>query len=173
MIVFETAVMPISRFRSFQDTPILHFTLRVVNRMPLLLDEAVPEILRNAWLHSALQERWFVGLYCIQPDHVSLFASPATAAAPRRAWLSAWQEITARKINEATRGVGPLWAGYPTPLAVDSADDYLRLRALMAGGISKTSASDAAASSGCAGMIWQLLPCGEPAPPRAASLGVS
>jgi|SRR5688572_5509705 len=165
--------MPISPFRSFHDTPILHFTLRVVNGLPLLGDEAVPEILRKAWLHSAVREGWFVGSYCIQPDCVSLFASPASAAVPRRAWVATWQEITARRINEATHGVGRVWAGCPPPFSVASVDDYLRLHALMAAGSTETSAADASAASGCAGMIWQLLPSGEPPRAEVASLEVT
>lgn len=165
--------MSISQFRSFQDTPILHFTLRVVNGLPLLLDEAVPEILRKAWLYSALRDRWFVGVYSIQPDRVSLFASPAGAAIAHRGWLTAWQEITAREINEATHGGGRIWAGCPPPASVASEDDYVRLRALMAVGASATAATGVCTFARCEGVIWQLLPSGEPALQKPASLGLT
>lgn len=166
--------MPMCRlFRSFQDMPILYFTLRVANGMPLLADESVPEILRRAWLRSALCDQWLVGAYRIEPDRVSLFASPARADAIRRAWLSTWQETTTEQINAATRGTGRIWAGCPLPLSVASMDDYLGLRAIMAAGTSEMPTAAAAAFGGCEGMIWQLLPFGEPAPEKFASLGVT
>lgn len=172
MSVVEMAAMPICRFRSFQDTPILYFTLRVMHGLPLLVDEAVTGILRKAWLHSALRERWFVGAYCIQPDRVTLFASPALPAVAASAWLVAWQEVTARQINEATRGGGALWAGSAPPFSVASEDDYLRMRAVMAAEASGNSPAGPW-SGGREGMIWQLLPSGEPAATRAAPLALA
>jgi hypothetical protein len=164
--------MSICRFSSFRETPILFYTLRVVDGLPLLADEAVPEILRKAWLHSALSGGWLVGAYCILPDRVTMFASAAYAVAAEDDWLGAWQDATTRQINEATNGSGRIWESNPPGLLVGSEEDYAGLRAVMCTDASGMSLDGAPAFGARVGMIWQLLPFGEPAATRGPPLGI-
>jgi len=165
--------MSIARFRSFQGMPILFFTLQVSDGLPLLADESVHEILREAWLRSALHDGWLVGVYRILPDRVSLFASPVQTAVTDRAWLMAWQALTAGRINQVTQGTGRIWAECPPAILVASEDDYVALRAAMGAGASSMPVIDALAPAEGVGMIWQLIPSGEPAPTAYVPLGMT
>jgi hypothetical protein len=150
--------MPMPGFRSFRGTSILFLQVQVASGVPLLADDRVEAILRDAWLEAAVKDRWFVGAYWIRPQWAGFFASRDPGAVAGGSWVRTWKAVTAARINAVTNGRGPVWEdldalGRPV---TSEADYELRLAAMqaethpgVAGGVAGYSRT---------GMIWQLLP---------------
>jgi hypothetical protein len=153
--------MQASPFQSFQETPIVFVTVQVRFGLPILGDEAAPEILRRAWLQSAAGYRWFVGPYRVLPDRVNLLACPGPAAAPLRAWCAAWKAAAAALINKETGGEGQLWEADARSEPVASAEDYQARCAAMQADPAAPLRDGVFTTEWHGGTIWQLQP-GEP-----------
>ncbi len=85
------------------NTPIVIFlTVCTKSHEPLLANEPVHELLKQAWQMSS---NWLVGKYLIMPDHMHLFCSPAEREAESVGrWASFWKSLVARGL----KGAGPL-----------------------------------------------------------------
>jgi putative transposase len=75
-----------------QNQPILlHVTVTVAGRAPILANERAHSVLTEAWRQADL---WRTGEYVIMPDHVHLFCSPKTAEGyPIRKWIGYWKRL--------------------------------------------------------------------------------
>ena len=52
---------------------------------------------------------WYVGRFVLMPDHVHLFAAPASDAKSRPAWLKSWKSVSARQIARQRNIIPPIW----------------------------------------------------------------
>ena len=104
---------------SFQDTPLVFFTVCTHGRRKILNSESVHRLLRDLWARSADRDGWFVGRYILMPDHVHFFARPSRNAMPMATWLKMWKSVSARGIAREHGGSGAVWQR-------DYFDRYLR-----------------------------------------------
>ena len=95
--------MPV--FESGNQAVIVFVTVCTKGRRPVLANDTIHTLLREAWIDAQL---WRVGRYVIMPDHLHLFAAPATIPPePLRKWTSYWKSCAARKWPES--GPSPVW----------------------------------------------------------------
>lgn len=95
--------MPV--FENGNQAAIVFLTVCTKGRRPLLATDAVHAILREAWAEARL---WRAGRYVLMPDHLHMFAAPATMPPDRlRKWTSYWKSYTARHWPES--GLQPVW----------------------------------------------------------------
>jgi putative transposase len=93
------AHMPV--FEKGNQAVIVFVTVCTKGRRPLLANDDVHSLLKDAWSEARL---WMVGRYVIMTDHVHLFAAPATnPPEPIRKWTSYWKSVVARKWPEGGR----------------------------------------------------------------------
>ena len=154
---------------SFLETPILFLTARVRFGLPVLGDDGVPAILRDVWLRSAVRDRWFVGLYRVEPDRVSLLACPGRAARSVTAWTTLWKAGAAVRIKERIGGRGQLWEFGLPPEPVGSVADYGAHRAVLQAGSVAADYGGVSLGAGHTGMLWELLPARLPEPAPVAA----
>ena len=143
-------------FCSFQGTPVWFVTVKIHAGMPILAHEGAAAILRTAWLHAMSSDRWLVGSYWIQPDQVSLFASPGLRASPAASWMVRWKSMVAFRINQATCGTGRIWNEGAPPALLVSERDYRQKFEMMK--VEPDIPSGSLLGRGQGGMIWDLLP---------------
>ena len=87
--VHQPAVQPGNR------STIVFVTVCTRGRATALADPNVQTTLIDAW---KLATSWLVGRYTIMPDHVHLFAAPASyPPEPLHAWVRFWKSVSARK----------------------------------------------------------------------------
>lgn len=73
---------------------IVFVTVCVKGKRPLLARPDIHQLLIESWSAAT---RWRVGKYVIMPDHVHLFATPATFEVEDiRGWSAYWKSIAAR-----------------------------------------------------------------------------
>jgi putative transposase len=83
-------------------TPVFYLTVCVLDRAPVLPEARAAAVLVEAWRHARRQHGWRVGRYCVMPDHVHFFASPAHDAARR---LSSFGGLWKRSTKDRLRRV--------------------------------------------------------------------
>jgi hypothetical protein len=161
--------MQVPSLHSFLGTPITFVTARVRFGLPVLGDDRVPDLLRDAWLRSAVRDRWFVGLYRVEPDRVSLLACSGCAARSVTAWTTVWKAAVAERIRERIGGLGPLWEfGLPPESVVSAADYRARFVALQAGSATTVHRGPLLGAAHT-GTLWELLPAPLPEPAAVAA----
>jgi len=86
-------------------SPILFLTLCSKDRKRLFAFADVHELLVRTWRAAA---HWRVGRYMVMPDHIHLFAAPATLPpGPVRAWVKYWKTLVSREWPRPNEH--PLW----------------------------------------------------------------
>ncbi len=79
---------------AFNHPVIIFLTVCTKNKKPILANDAVHTLLREAWTAA---DSWLVGRYVVMPDHLHLFCSPAmNTPVPLKRWISFWKSHTAR-----------------------------------------------------------------------------
>jgi len=74
---------------------IVFVTVCTKDRKQILADDAVHEVLVEAWRAA---NAWLVGRYVIMPDHVHLFCAPAELdPVPLLKWVSFWKSHASRR----------------------------------------------------------------------------
>ncbi len=74
---------------------IVFLTICTKNRVPLLAEPTVHRLIISAWDEA---DSWLVGRYVILPDHMHLFAAPASPDSPDlRKWIAYWKSIVSRR----------------------------------------------------------------------------
>ena len=104
---------------SFRRSPIVFSTVATHERKQILADARCHEILHGLWERSAEKDDWYVGQYVVMPDHVHLFARPASQADLIKDWVKMWKSVSARALVSALGLDGALWQA-------DYFDRYLR-----------------------------------------------
>jgi putative transposase len=67
------------------DQPTIVFlTVCTKDRKPWLATNEIHDLLRSVWIDATA---WMVGRYMILPDHIHLFAAPATPELPLENWV--------------------------------------------------------------------------------------
>ena len=84
---------------------IVFCTVCTKGRKPILANSEAHQLLIEAWQSA---NEWLVGRYTILPDHIHLFAAPATypAGAIRR-WAKYWKSTVSRKWPHPAQQ--PIW----------------------------------------------------------------
>ena len=91
MVFHDHPAHPSPRRRHNQPV-ILHVTVSVYRRDPLLANSCVQEALEDAWTQAA---HWKVGYYMIMPDHVHLFCAPGVdTPLTVRKWAGYWKRLS-------------------------------------------------------------------------------
>ena len=104
---------------SYQDQPIVYFTLVAHSRKTILACETVQTIMEQIWGRSASLNGWFVGRHVIMPDHMHFFARPGRDCDSMSKWMRTLKSISARRIIQATGHPAPIWQA-------DYFDRYIR-----------------------------------------------
>jgi len=83
-------------------SPLYYLTQCVHNRIPILAQPAVSEILVGAWRDALPVHGWQVGRYVVMPNHVHFFATPAGEGAKTLSqFMESWKRWTRKGIREA------------------------------------------------------------------------
>jgi len=82
----------------------LHITVCVQDRRPLLAQPTTHDLLRRCW---AAADRWLVGRYIIMPDHLHMFCSPADPGTSLKTWMEFWRASFTRQWTHAADK--PIW----------------------------------------------------------------
>jgi len=104
---------------SYQDNPIVFFTMCTHRRKAILASPVCHAILHEIWQRSATLDGWWIGHYILMPDHVHFFARPEIGARPTPQWVQMWKGVSSRKIIKALSARAPIWQA-------DYFDRYLR-----------------------------------------------
>ena len=94
---------------SFQNNPIVFFTVCTQERRRILAEPECHQILRGIWERSVEHDGWWVGHYILMPDHVHFFARPEIEARPMAKWVGMWKGLSARQIAVALDLPPPIW----------------------------------------------------------------
>ena len=94
---------------SFQDNPIVYFTVCTQHRQEVLARSECHQILREIWERSATRDGCWVGHYILMPEHVHFFARPEIDARPMAKWMGMRKSVSARQIAEALQLPPPIW----------------------------------------------------------------
>ncbi len=100
-VAFHRHLPHFAPVRRHNEPVVLHVTVCVAGRAPVLANENAQRALVAAWRQADL---WRTGEYVIMPDHVHLFCSPGREEgyAVRR-WVGYWKRV-AGKFDEALQG---------------------------------------------------------------------
>lgn len=99
---------------------IVFVTVCTKDRKPILANAQVHRLLLESWCEA---NAWTVGRYVIMPDHLHLFAAPATDDAPdQRRWVAFWKSLSARRWPDAT--AAPVWQTEAWDRQLRSGDSY-------------------------------------------------
>jgi REP element-mobilizing transposase RayT len=116
--------MRLPHLAPFACNPLVFLTTCAKGRRPLFANEASFSALYETWNRSADTDGWCVGRFVVMPDHVHLFARPATDAKPLAAWTKSWKSISARRIAAVHAVNPPVWQPDYFDHFVRSADSY-------------------------------------------------
>ena len=89
----------------FNTATIIFLTVCTKGRKPILANESVHQLLREAW---QIRPAWLVGRYIIMPDHIHLFCAPSESPPIAvRKWIGFWKSHSARHWPKAEDA--PVW----------------------------------------------------------------
>jgi putative transposase len=80
--------------RTLNLPTIVFLTLCTKNRRPYLASHSIHELLLDVW---AKADAWLVGRYVVMPDHIHLFAGPASRVLPFDNWVRFWKSHFSRR----------------------------------------------------------------------------
>lgn len=84
---------------------IIFLTVCTNKRKMILANEAVHQLIRNAWQSA---DHWIVGRYVIMPDHIHLFCSPAKYDhLSVKRWTALWKSSTSKVWPDPSEH--PIW----------------------------------------------------------------
>ena len=94
---------------SSRDHPIVFLTVVTYARRRLLATGFAHQLLHGIWQRSASANGWLVGDYILMPDHVHLFARPATEADTLSTWVKMWKSVSSRQLKQSEGVSTSIW----------------------------------------------------------------
>src|SRR6185312_3414770 len=83
-------------YRQINRPTLVFLTVCTSERKPYLADPVVHQHLVDVWTQA---DKWLVGRYVIMPDHIHLFASPASRDITFDAWVKFWKSQFTRRVS--------------------------------------------------------------------------
>ncbi|HEY8748815.1 MAG TPA: hypothetical protein VIM11_12620 [Tepidisphaeraceae bacterium] len=83
-------------YRRLNRSTVVFLTICTRDRRPYLACDPIHELLIKVWTDA---DKWLVGRYVIMPDHIHLFASPASREFSFDSWVRFWKSQFTRQVK--------------------------------------------------------------------------
>ena len=83
----------------YPRNPVFFITTTVLDRHPVLANQAVFRILMDEWRESLRRHDWNLGRFVVMPDHVHFFCSPGGNPSNLSIFVGRWKEYTSKALR--------------------------------------------------------------------------